>query len=106
MGHSNHLPSGGLCARLSPLSYKKKKITHGYLTNLRKILRKKRSHLQKKKILFHHENAPSYTSDVTMAKIHELRDVLLFADDLKFYKEIKTVNDGNLLQNDINRIIS
>ncbi|CAK1585809.1 unnamed protein product [Parnassius mnemosyne] len=69
---------------MSPLSYKKKKITHGYLTNLRKILRKKRSHLQKKKIL----------------------DVLLFADDLKFYKEIKTVNDGNLLQNDINRIIS
>ena len=37
----------------------------------------KRPHLQKKKILFHQDNAPSHTSVVAMAKIHELRFELL-----------------------------
>ena len=34
-------------------------------------------HLQKKKILFHQDNAPSHTSRVAMAKVHELRVELL-----------------------------
>ena len=33
--------------------------------------------MQKKKILFHQDNAPSHTSAVAMAKIHELRFELL-----------------------------
>ncbi|GFW11704.1 histonelysine Nmethyltransferase SETMARlike [Trichonephila clavipes] len=40
-------------------------------------LAEKRPHLQKKKILFHQNNAPSYTSAVAMAKIHELRFKML-----------------------------
>ena len=37
----------------------------------------RRPHLQKKKILFHQDNAPSHTSAAAMAKIHELRFELL-----------------------------
>ena len=35
-------------------------------------IRKKRSHLKKKRILFHNDNAPSHTSNVAQAKRHEL----------------------------------
>ncbi|GFT30614.1 histone-lysine N-methyltransferase SETMAR [Trichonephila clavipes] len=44
---------------------------------LKTELAEKRPHLQKKKILFHQDNAPSHTSKVDMAKIHELRFELL-----------------------------
>ena len=35
-------------------------------------LQKKRSHLAKKPVLFHYDNAPAYTSAVAMAKLVEL----------------------------------
>ena len=47
------------------------------LDKLKAELAEKRPHLQKKKILFHQDNAPSHTSAVAMAKIHELRFELL-----------------------------
>ncbi|GFV30199.1 mariner Mos1 transposase [Trichonephila clavipes] len=47
------------------------------LDKLKAELADKRPHLQKKKILFHQDNAPSHTSVVAMAKIHELRFKLL-----------------------------
>jgi len=47
------------------------------LNKLKVELAEKRPHLQKKKILFHQDNAPSDTSAVAMAKIHELRFELL-----------------------------
>lgn len=40
-------------------------------------LKKKRPHLAKKKVLFHHDNAPVHTSAVAMAKLVELRYELL-----------------------------
>jgi len=60
---------------------KGKTITGAYyaslLDKLEAELAEKRPHLQKKKILFHQDNAPSHTSVVAMAKIHELRFELL-----------------------------
>ncbi|GFX68646.1 histone-lysine N-methyltransferase SETMAR [Trichonephila clavipes] len=41
-------------------------------TTITAELAEKRPHLQKKKILFHQDNAPSHTSSVAMAKINEL----------------------------------
>ena len=35
-------------------------------------IRKKGPYLKKKKILFHHDNAPSHTSNIAQAKKHEL----------------------------------
>ena len=35
-------------------------------------IRKKRTHLKKKKILFHYDNAPSHASNIAQAKKHEL----------------------------------
>ena len=56
---------------------KGKTITGAYyaslLDKLKAELAEKRPHFQKKKILFHQDNAPSHTSAVAMAKIHELR---------------------------------
>ncbi|XP_023220365.1 histone-lysine N-methyltransferase SETMAR-like [Centruroides sculpturatus] len=40
-------------------------------------IKKKRSHLAKKKVLFHQDNAPVHTSVIAMAKINELRFKLL-----------------------------
>ena len=40
-------------------------------------LKKKRPHLAKKKVLFHHDNAPAHTSAVATAKLVELRYELL-----------------------------
>ncbi len=40
-------------------------------------LKKKRLHLAKKKVLFHHDNAPAHSSAVTMAKLVELGYELL-----------------------------
>lgn len=40
-------------------------------------LRKKRPHLAKKKVLFHHDNAPAHTAAVAAAKLVELRYKLL-----------------------------
>lgn len=60
---------------------KGKTITGAYyatlLDKLKAEIEEKRPHLQKKKILFHQDNAPSHTSMVAMAKIHELRFELL-----------------------------
>ncbi|GFX97046.1 mariner Mos1 transposase [Trichonephila clavipes] len=60
---------------------KGKTITGTYYASLLKKLKaelaEKRSHLQKKKILFHQDNAQSHTSMVVMAKIYELRIELL-----------------------------
>ncbi|GFV91376.1 histone-lysine N-methyltransferase SETMAR [Trichonephila clavipes] len=58
-----------------------KTITGAYyaslLDKLKAELAEKCLHLQKNKILFHQNNAPSYTSAVAMAKIHDLRFELL-----------------------------
>lgn len=60
---------------------KGKTITGAYyaslLDELKAQIAEKRPYLQKKKILFHQDNAPSHTSAVAMAKIHELRFELL-----------------------------
>ncbi|GFY25144.1 histone-lysine N-methyltransferase SETMAR [Trichonephila clavipes] len=60
---------------------KGKTITGAYyaslLDKLKAELVEKRPHLQKKKILFHQDNAQSHTSAVAMAKIPELRFELL-----------------------------
>jgi len=60
---------------------KGKTITGAYyaslLDKLKTEIAEKRPHLQKKKILLHQDNAPSHTSAVAMAKIHELRFELL-----------------------------
>ncbi|GFU41928.1 histone-lysine N-methyltransferase SETMAR [Trichonephila clavipes] len=57
------------------------RITNHYyaslLDKLKAELAKKRPHLQKKKIMYHQDNAPSHTSAVAMTKIHELRFELL-----------------------------
>lgn len=47
------------------------------LDRLNDEIKTKRPHLQKKKILFHRDNAPSHRSAVAMAKIHELRYEML-----------------------------
>ena len=58
-----------------------KTITGAYyaslLDKLKAELAEKRPHLQKKKILFHQDNAPSHTLSTAMAKIYELRFELL-----------------------------
>lgn len=55
---------------------KGKTINGEYYANLLQRLsdeiKKKRPHLAKKKVLFHHDNAPAHTSAIAMAKIHEL----------------------------------
>ncbi|GFY14470.1 mariner Mos1 transposase [Trichonephila clavipes] len=60
---------------------KGKSLTGAYyaslLDKLKAELTGKRLHLQKKKILFHPDNALSHTSVVAMAKIHEFRFELL-----------------------------
>ena len=60
---------------------KGKTITGAYcaslLDQLKAELAERRPHLQKKEILFHQDNAPSHTSAVAMAKIHEFRFELL-----------------------------
>lgn len=60
---------------------KGKTITGQYYANLLQRLSKevkiKRPHLAKKKILFHHDNAPSHTSIVAMAKINDLKFELM-----------------------------
>ena len=43
---------------------------HGVISII--IIRKKRPHLKKKKILFNDDNAPSHTSNIAQAKKHEL----------------------------------
>ncbi|GFV43189.1 mariner Mos1 transposase [Trichonephila clavipes] len=47
------------------------------LDKLKTELAEKRQHLQRKKILFHQDNAPSHTSVVAMVKIYEIRFELL-----------------------------
>lgn len=47
------------------------------LDKLMAEIAEKRPHLQRKKILFHQDNAPSHTSAVAIAKINELRFELL-----------------------------
>ena len=47
------------------------------LDKLKAELAEKRPHFQKKKILFHQDNAPSHISAVAMTKIHELLFELL-----------------------------
>lgn len=42
-----------------------------------KKLKETRPHLAKKKVLFHHDNAPAHSSRVVAAKLHELRYELL-----------------------------
>lgn len=60
---------------------KGKTITGAYyislLDKLKAKIAEERPHLQKKKCLFHQDNAPPQTSAVAMAKIHELRFELL-----------------------------
>lgn len=56
-------------------------ITGQYYANLldefEAVLKEKRPHLKKKKVLFHHDNAPAHSSRVVMAKIKQLRYELL-----------------------------
>lgn len=47
------------------------------LDRLNEEIKKKRPHLAKKKVLFHHDNAPAHSSLKPMAKMHELRFELL-----------------------------
>lgn len=60
---------------------KGKTITGPYYSSLLDKLKveisKKRPHLQKKKVLFHQDNAPSHKSKIAMAKIQELRFELI-----------------------------
>lgn len=42
-----------------------------------KKLKETRPHLKKKKVLFHHDNAPTHSSGIVAAKLHELRYELL-----------------------------
>lgn len=49
----------------------------GLLNNLNKEIKKKRPHLQKKKVLFHHDNAPAHRYWETEQKLHELGYELL-----------------------------
>ncbi|KAM8703159.1 hypothetical protein ACLKA7_007868 [Drosophila subpalustris] len=59
----------------------RKTITSDYyialLERLKEEISEKRPHLQKKKVLFHQDNAPSHKSMKTMAKLHELGFELL-----------------------------
>jgi len=51
-------------------------ITGAYYANLldqlNKAIQAKRPHLAKKKVLFHHDNAPAHASHIVAAKLHEL----------------------------------
>lgn len=47
------------------------------LVKLNDVIKEKRPHLVKKKVLFHHDNAPAHSSTVAQAKLHELRYELL-----------------------------
>lgn len=47
------------------------------LQRLKHEVQIKRPHLAKKKILFHHDNAPAHSSIVAMSKIHELKFELM-----------------------------
>lgn len=47
------------------------------LEQLNDAIKTKRPHLAKKKVLFHHDNAPAHTSSIAFAKLHELRFELL-----------------------------
>ena len=47
------------------------------LNRLRVEIKKKRSHMKKKKVLFHQDNAPCHKSMKTMVKLNELRFELL-----------------------------
>jgi len=47
------------------------------LQRLTNEIKKKRPHLAKKKVLFHHDNAPVHTCVIAVAKIHELKFQLL-----------------------------
>lgn len=42
-----------------------------------KKLKETQPHLKKKKVLFHHDNAPAHSSGIVAAKLHELRYELL-----------------------------
>jgi histone-lysine N-methyltransferase SETMAR len=56
---------------------KGKTITGAYysslLDKLNEAIKAKRPHLAKKKVLFHHDNAPAHTSRIVTAKLEELR---------------------------------
>ena len=56
---------------------KEKTITGEYYASLLDrfdaILKEKRPHLAKKKVLFHHDNAPAHTSAIATAKLFDLR---------------------------------
>lgn len=60
---------------------KGKTITGTYYANLLQklsdVVKQERPHLNRKKILFHHDNAPVHTAKVAIAKIQELRLELL-----------------------------
>ena len=60
---------------------KRKTITGEYYASLLDrfdgILKKKRPHLTKKKVLFHHDNAPAHTSAIATAKLFDLRYEIL-----------------------------
>ncbi|GFY13126.1 histonelysine Nmethyltransferase SETMARlike, partial [Trichonephila clavipes] len=60
------------------------------LDKLKVDLAEKRPQLQKKKILFHQDNARSHNSVVAMAKTHELRIELL--DHLPYSAELAQSN--------------
>ena len=47
------------------------------LVRLKKGIAKKRIQIKKKKVLFHHDNAPCHKSIATMAKLHESHFELL-----------------------------
>ena len=47
-------------------------------------LQKKRPHLAKKKVLFHHDNAPAHTSAIAMAKLVELQHYELLPQFSRF----------------------
>ena len=47
------------------------------LSKLNDEIKNKRPHLARKKVLFHHDNAPAHSSTVAQAKLHDLRYELL-----------------------------
>jgi histone-lysine N-methyltransferase SETMAR len=47
------------------------------LDRLNEEIKTKRKHLLKKKVLFHHDNAPAHSSNIVQAKLHDLGYELL-----------------------------
>ena len=71
------------------------------LQRLSEKIKEKRPHLAKKKVLFHHDNAPAHTSTIAMSKINDKRFELLphpaYSPDLApcYYHSSQTSKNGS-----------